>query len=200
MLLLPATEIESHDLKRAVDATCELIVEAGGIDIPLPSIAKQANIDLPIIEAMFPTPAKAIEHVLQRFFNRIRATIKAAIDETHSIEAMPIAIEKMVSAFYLNAIHDQTMMIVWDQYRQFPSLIELEDKDSQINARILTEKLIQLQPELNYDEIFQSTWLLIQMVSMTTSESTQLDEAEALGLIQEYKNLATIRLNSYIST
>ena len=173
-----------------------LIGELGNDSVSMREIAKQAELPISSIYQYFPDKNTILEAIMQTYFDEIRTGLKHFVDCCQSREEMKQGIIQGIDEFYATFKKEPALAILWAGLQANPQLKELDAKDSQENAELLTEKLCCFSETASRDEIYNAVLLLLHTAGMTVRLALDMEEAQAIAFIEEYKALALSRIDA----
>lgn len=198
MRLVPSNldAAEKHAL--IIETTKALIVEHNSLEISTADLAKKSGLSKDDILQQFADPIDAIGAILQTYLDQTRAVVSEAFSSCDTREDVENASSRTMDFFCENMSRDTLMRILWRDFKNYASLAALEQKDIQIQSRIIADSISQKWPHIDYETIFNSAWLLDQTVSHTISVANDLPDEEAHKVYDEYKALTISHIRDFI--
>lgn len=176
----------------------QLIGEKGNDSVSMREIAKQAEIPISSIYQYFTDKNAILKAIMESYFDTTRAILVAFLNSSQSNDQLQNGVIFGIDQFYFLMQKEPTLAILWAGLQANPELREIDTQDSHKNAVLITDKILQLAPDVNRDEVFTSCLLLIHTLGMTVRLALSLEEKEGRKLLDEFKQLCIARAEKYV--
>ncbi|OUS30075.1 hypothetical protein A9Q99_06210 [Gammaproteobacteria bacterium 45_16_T64] len=185
---------EKYDLILATAK--ELIGERGNDSVSMREIAKQAGLAISSIYQYFPDKNAILEAIMQNYFDKIRELISRFLSDCKTIEDFQNGLSVGMDMFYLLFKQEPALATLWAGIQANTELKELDAEDSRINSTLITEAFVSIFPNIHEEDIYGAILLLLHTAGMTVRLALATPDKDGDKLIEEFKTLATLRLNS----
>jgi len=133
---------------------------------------------------------------MESFFEQVRNTIEESLADCDDIDKLVVKMQQGIDIFYMMFKKDPVLAILWAGLQANPNLIELDVQDSMQNADIISQRVCSIVGDDNRLKVYDSTLLIVHMIGSTIRLALTLSEDEGNRLIEEFKELVTLRLTS----
>lgn len=193
---IPTQQRSRAKYQLILETAKRLIGDLGNDSVSMREIAKQAELPISSIYQYFPDKNSILEAIMQGYFDEIRIGLKHFVDCCQSREEMKRGIVQGIDQFYATFKKEPALAILWAGLQANPQLRELDVKDSQENAELLTNKLCCFSEPAISNQIYNAVLLLLHTAGMTVRLALDMEEEQANAFIEEYKVLALSRLDA----
>ena len=196
MRLISSENILGAQTQAILDAAMSLIESKENIDITLKEVARLAGCSVHEVQQHFKDPIDIVAVIFESYLNEIRDGMKSNLATCTKWEDLDVALHNVVRFFYDQTKYDKTMRVIWQYFREYPKLNELEQRDIQLNSRLIAEHIHHFFPNADYEEIFNPVWLMIQSITHTATAAQSMPEHDANQIATEFNRLLTLRIRS----
>jgi len=187
---------EKYD--QLLESAKELIGQKGNDAVSMREISKHSGVALASIYQYFPDKNAILQAIMEGYFGQIRAIIISSIEECKSINELRKKIDGGVDIFYLMFKNEPVLATLWAGLQANTKLRELDANDSLVNAELIANKICSIMGDDNKQKFFDSLVLLLNMAGVAVRLAITLPEPQGDRLIAEFKQIALLRLNSFV--
>lgn len=173
-----------------------LVGEHGNDAVSMREIAKQAGLPISSIYQYFPDKNAILAAIMQGYFDGIRELIKAFLLDCESLDDLCQGLMAGVDTFYSMFKQEPTLAVLWAGMQANQELKQLDAQDSHINANLIAEKISEILPSKDRQEIFSAALLLLHTLGMTARLALDESDDGAKAIIAEFKTLALLRVKA----
>lgn len=181
-----------------VETARELIGTLGNDAVSVREIAKRAGIPISSIYQYFPDKNAVLREIMQRYLDEIRQQLLQSYAQVDSFEGLLEAVDLGVDRFVQFFLDQPPLAVIWAGVQANPVLSELDATDSLENAKLLSQELIRLEPQINPDKAFIALLFMMHCASATVRLALALDCDLSHALIGEFKQSIRLRLRSLV--
>lgn len=195
---IPTQSRSKEKYQQIISTAKELIGNKGNDSVSMREISKHSGVALASIYQYFPDKNAILQAIMEEFFEQIRGTIVQAMESCETLEELIERTNIGVDLFYEMFKKDPVFAILWAGLQANPTLSEYDVQDSKKNAKIIGDKICSLVKDINQEEVFSSTLLLVHMLGSTIRLALTLPEEEGKQIIREVKVLIRLRLSPFM--
>ena len=133
---------------------------------------------------------------MEGLFESVSQTLEHAIKDCSNIDELTSGLNQCIDVFYFVFKKDPVLAILWAGLQANPKLMELDAKDSMKNAEIISQKICKILSNVAQQQVYDSALLIVHMIGSTIRLALTLTEDEGDRLVNEFKELVILRLNS----
>lgn len=171
-----------------------LIGEHGNDSVSMREIAKYAEVPISSIYQYFPDKNSILGAIMASYFEVMRGMLNSLVDQWETIEHVEKGLGDALDAFYISLKEDPALAVLWAGMQANPELQALDNEDSQRNAELICGKLCLMLPTQSQDNLFHAIWLLLHMAGFTVRLALTQPQTQAAKILEEFKELARLRL------
>ena len=173
-----------------------LIGERGNDSVSMREIAKQAGLAISSIYQYFPDKNAILAAIMQEYFDHIRALMTGYLDHCENMDDLHKGLSNGIDMFYAQFKQEPALAVLWAGLQANQTLKELDAEDSRMNAKLISERIIALYPNVDAQKTYSAALLFVHASGMTVRLALSVPKEEADALVEEYKFLSLLRLNS----
>lgn len=193
------TQLRSQEKYDKVLLSAKVLIGGKGNDaVSMREIAKHSGVALASIYQYFPDKNTILKAIMEDYFDKIREMIVSLIESCETVEELSDSIILGVDLFYKLFINDPALATLWGGLQASAELKDLDAKDSQINAKIITKKFCTLSKDKNEPIIYDAIFLMLFMAGATVRLALSMPEPQGKRLMDELKVTVLLRFNSLI--
>lgn len=175
-----------------------LIGDRGNDAVSMREIAANAGISPSSIYQYFPDKNAILSALIEGYFQQIHHMVLTLIDAVSSAESMGEHLAKGMEQFLAIFRQEPALATIWAGVQANPVLRQMDADDSAKNARLLTDALLQLAPDVDETEAFNANLLLMHTASTTARLALTVPRAEGDALLTELQTLAQLRIHALL--
>jgi AcrR family transcriptional regulator len=192
----PSQARSKEKYEQILRAATALIGERGNDSVSMREIAKHAGVALSSIYQYFPDKNAILAAIMQSYFQQIRQNLSEKVASWQNVEEAQQGIINTIDMFYALFKEEPVLATLWAGMQANKQLKDLDTEDTQINAKLLSEKLRDFYPQHSFEALHAAVTLLLHTAGMAVRIAMDLPEDKSLALMEELKTLATLRLQS----
>ncbi len=144
-----------------LDAARELISESGNLDFKMTDIPKRAGVPVGSLYQFFPTRRSLLMRLFEIEMQPIDEALLRGIANVNSKEDFIAGVRRQM-AFSIHLVKSRPcLLVIWASPSSDLSLADADCKNTEMNARLLSEKLIELCDDNVNVQSIETTVLLI---------------------------------------
>lgn len=187
---------EKYDL--ILETAKQLIGEKGNDSVSMREIAKHAGVPISSIYQYFTDKNAILKAIMEFYFERIRQMLTSLLGSSQNTEDLRAGVLLGIDQFYLIMQKEPVLATLWAGLQANPELRDIDTQDTEKNAELITDRILEIFPDYNRDEILTSCVLLIHTLGMTVRLALSLEDSEGDKLIEEFKQLCMARTEQYL--
>jgi AcrR family transcriptional regulator len=196
---VPTQSRSREKYEKLIETARELIGSKGNDSVSMREISKHSGVALASIYQYFPDKNAILYAIMERLFEQVRTELKQALEGCENIDDLINQVSQIVDYFHLMFKQDPVLSILWAGLQANPELVELDVKDSQRNAKLISEKICSMLELDNQQGIYEASLLIVHLIGPTTRLTLTLPEEQSKALIEEFKEIIRLRLSSLSS-
>ena len=190
------SEQDQQTVEALIGATRKLIELGKSLDFSMQDIAGKAGVDIAKAQVLFKEPVDIFLLITQSYFVDIRRRFEEELKRVNSNDDFATAAESWVNSFYETARDDVVKLVLWLNMDQHEELKTLATQNRKANARLLADAVLRVHPKCNYESIYQSTWLLMQMASLSLTNQNEQASKENFDFAKEFRDLIKLNIDT----
>ncbi len=187
-------------LERILDATGELIEEAGVEGLSTRSIASRAGVNVATIYQFFPNKYAVFAALVERTADRLLRRHEELRQSIQPGTRMPEAIERVLGGFAAAVLEIPGFFAMRRAMGSLPEFAEshaIEERTRQVIGTRITERLRHRYPAMDESQHQLIALTMIQMTLSMLELSTQVPEDQRAAVISELRALMISYLSRY---
>ncbi len=193
---IPTQERSREKYELILNTAKRLIGTHGNDAVSMREIAKESGVAISSIYQYFPDKNAILAAIMQGYFSRIRAMITAFVEDCEDLQTFTEGLAQGIDVFYQLFRDEPVLATIWAGVQANTQLRDLDAQDSQTNANILADRLCEIRPDLERNEIYDATLLLLHAAGMTARLALGMTDEAGKRLVEEYKKLALLRMQA----
>ncbi len=195
------TQTRSREkVTRILNASRDLLVQHGTLDLKMTEIAKTAGVAVGTLYQFFPSRTALV----QKLFAEEMSVIDAAVEETfyqlHDIDQLRTQIEDQLLAQLELVQSRPAMMVIWGSVAVDPVIQAADLINTRKNASVLTDRILtELGPDADVSAISATATLVCHLWSSVIRLCVQADAEETRAIIHEYARMIAGHTQSLIA-
>ena len=195
---VPSQERSKEKYDQLLLSAKALIGEKGNDLVSMKEISKHSGVTLPSIYQYFPNKASILKAIMEGYFAEIRASLITLLDSCDSIQELSEQLYKGIDIFYQRFEDEPVLAVLWSGLQANVQLRELDAKDSAINAELITDKICSIIGDEKRTDIYTSLLLLVSTAGMTVRITVMMPDEQAEKILEEFKTLFCMRMQSLL--
>ncbi len=179
-------------------AAKELIGERGNDAVSMREIAKDCGIAPSSIYQYFPDKNALLEAIMAEYYEKFADILESGFNGVSDMDGYAKAADKGLDRFYKLFKEEPILATIWASVQGNTVLLEMDIRDSRENAEIMTKVQCSIFPTLKRKDIFDTNFLLANMMGPTVRVALTVGGAEGNRLMKTFKELVIQRIKSIV--
>ena len=193
---IPSQSRSKEKYEKVLETARQLIGSRGNDSVSMREISKHSGVALASIYQYFPDKNAILQAIMEDLFANVTQTLEHALKDCNNIDELTGGLNHSIDMFYQVFKKDPVLAILWAGLQANPKLMALDAKDSIKNAEIISQKICTIVSNVATQKIYDSSLLIVHMIGATIRLALTLTEDEGDRLVNEFKELVVLRLNS----
>lgn len=186
---LPEQQRSRERVEQVLDAAAGLIGQVGVDAMTMSDLATAADVSLPSIYRYFPSKQAIVQVLFERYAERVRDELVAAIEVDGGEEAggsdTRAAVGRAMQRYWRLYRDDRALAAVWSAAVADPDLVALDVADSRRNGALLAEVLAGAGVDVPLADLERLAFLASHLAGATVRLGVMLQPREAELLIDD---------------
>ncbi len=127
-----------------LDSARDLALEDGHLDFKITQVAERAGVPIGSLYQFFPTRTALLARLFAREMEPIDALVQHGLDQVTCVEDILHGIGPLMKASFAHVKAEPGLLVIWSAPALDPALQAADFKNSQVNARRITERVLSL--------------------------------------------------------
>lgn len=193
---VPSQSRSKEKYEKILEAARDLIGSRGNDSVSMREISKYSGVALASIYQYFPDKNAILQAIMEGLFKHVTQSLEHALGNCSNLDELTTCLNQCIDSFYLIFKKDPVLAVLWAGLQANPKLLALDAKDSMKNAELISHRVFEVTNNVAQQKVYDSALLIVHMIGATIRLALTLNEEEGDRLVNEFKELVILRLNS----
>lgn len=186
----PTQTRSRQKVDRLMDATLDLALEVGSLDVKMTEVAKRAGVAIGTLYQFFPTRNALIAKLFAREMKPIDAAVGTALMSANSFDELKDRIQRELSTTVELVKNRPGLSVIWSSASVDPAIEAADFANTRQNSEVLAERIASFLPRQTDRARIDATALLIcHLWSSVVRLCLLSDSHEERALLEEYSRM-----------